>query len=262
MKTSFYFVVWTVIYPILGLFHYEVVEKNAFVVALVAVWGLSWLLNKSMPETLAYERALQVGPVLEEVYTGNVGAFRKRLTRHMWIESLTATYFLFSTVAIMFMAFAVGGSEWFALLVFAFFMLASVSRAAAIIKALVALKKNPTREECREIAEKTLKLNYEEFYEERVNWSLEEMLADPPKHFRAFQWFSLIVAAVAAILGLVYLGFGITIMVKDPSLEGQAFAGMSFLYGGLAIYFGVRGFVTVVEALGRKVKKNEELFSY
>ena len=81
MKTSFYFIVWILIYPLLGLFHNSFINQNAFIVALLAVWGLSWLLNRTMPETLSYERATHTAPLLEYVYTGNIGGFRKHVTR-------------------------------------------------------------------------------------------------------------------------------------------------------------------------------------
>lgn len=39
MKTSFYFVLWILIYPILGLFNNSFIDNNAFIVALAIVWG-------------------------------------------------------------------------------------------------------------------------------------------------------------------------------------------------------------------------------
>lgn len=80
MKTSFYFVLWILIYPILGLFNNSFIYNNAFIVALAIVWGLSWLLNRIMPDTLTYERVLQVAPILEDVYTGNVASLRSVLS--------------------------------------------------------------------------------------------------------------------------------------------------------------------------------------
>ncbi len=79
MKTSFYFVLWILIYPILGLFNNDFIAENSFVVAIAVVWSLSWLLNRMMPDTLTYERVSQIAPVMENVYTGNVEAFIKRL---------------------------------------------------------------------------------------------------------------------------------------------------------------------------------------
>lgn len=81
MKTSFYFVLWILIYPILGLFNNGFIDNNAFIVALAIVWGLSWLLNRMMPDTQTYERASQVAPILEDVYSGIVSSFKKRLVR-------------------------------------------------------------------------------------------------------------------------------------------------------------------------------------
>ena len=93
MKTSFYFVLWILIYPILGLLNNDFVNNNAFVVALAAVWGFSWVLNRSMPKTLTYERVSQIAPILEDVYTGNVESFRKRLSREAMVETITSVIF-------------------------------------------------------------------------------------------------------------------------------------------------------------------------
>ena len=76
MKTSFYFVLWILIYPILGLLNISFINNNTFVVALAAVWGISWLLNQTMSKTHTYERASQIAPILEDVYTCNVESFR------------------------------------------------------------------------------------------------------------------------------------------------------------------------------------------
>ncbi len=52
MKTSFYFVLWILVYPILGLLNNSFINENTFVLALALVWGLSWLLNQAIPKTL------------------------------------------------------------------------------------------------------------------------------------------------------------------------------------------------------------------
>ena len=135
MKTSFYFVLWIMIYPILGLFNNSFIDNNAFVVALVAVWGLSWLLNQVMPKTLTYERVTQVAPILEDVYTGNVASFGKRLTRESIIELVTAIYFTLTTILICVAVFVVGINDWIALIVFGLFTFGAVNRAIPLIKA-------------------------------------------------------------------------------------------------------------------------------
>ena len=143
MKTSFYFVLWILIYPILGLLNNSFIDNNAFIVALAVVWGLSWLLNRIMPNTLTYERALNVAPILEDVYTGNVASFSKRLSKEATIELVTAIYFIVTTIVIAIAIFKAGVNDWIALLIFGFFTFGAISRSARLIKAKINLKNNP-----------------------------------------------------------------------------------------------------------------------
>ena len=128
MKTSFYFVVWIAIYPLLGLLHVSFIEQNALVVALLAVFGLSWLLNRSMPETLAYERVRQAAPVMEEVFTGDIGRFRKRITRQAIAEAFTSIYLLISTLVILLSIVDYGNNDWVGLIIFALITFSAISR--------------------------------------------------------------------------------------------------------------------------------------
>lgn len=144
MKTSFYFVLWILIYPILGLFDNSFINNNAFIVALAVVWGLSWLLNHIIPHTLTYERVSQIAPILEDVYTGNVTSFKKRLSREANIEIITAIYFIVTTIVIALAVFKVGVNDWLALAIFGFFTIGAISRSSSLIKAKSQLRNNPT----------------------------------------------------------------------------------------------------------------------
>ena len=248
MKTSFYFVLWILIYPILGLFHNSFIDNNAFIVALAVVWGLSWLLNRIMPETLTYERASQIAPILEDVYTGNIASFKKRLSREANIEVITAIYFIVTTIVIALAVFNTGVNDWLALAIFGFFTIGAISRSNSLIKAKSQLKNNSTPEQCVEIAEETYKLDYASYYEVRCNVPYEEMLPPKPRLFKAFKMFSTVMAAIASLLGLLYIVLGIIIMVSQSSLEAGAVAGMYFLYGSLAAYFGVKDFISVIRS--------------
>lgn len=246
MKTSFYFVLWILIYPILGLFNNTVINDNAFIVALAVVWGFSWLLNRIMPETLTYERASQIAPILEDVYTGNVTSFKKRLSMEANIEIITAIYFIVTTIVIAIAVFKVGVNDWLALAIFGFFTIGAISRSSSLIKAKSQLRNNPTPEQCMEISDETYKLDYASYYEARRNVSYEEMLPPKPKHFKVFKIFSIVISTIASLLGLLYIVLGIVIMLSQSSLEAGAVAGMYFLYGSLAAYFGVKDFISCI----------------
>lgn len=247
MKTSFYFVLWILIYPILGLLNNSFIDNNAFIVALVVVWGLSWLLNRIMPNTMTYEHALNVAPILEDVYTGNVASFSKRLSKEATIELVTAIYFIVTTIVIAIAIFKAGVNDWIALLIFGFFTFGAISRSAGLIKAKTNLKNNPNLEQCMEIAEETYKLDYASYYEARNGASYNNMMPEKPKHFKIFHVCSTIISAICTLLGAVYIILGVILFFGQP-IEVQTIAGMYFLYGTLATYFGIKDFISGVSS--------------
>lgn len=241
MKASFYFVFWILIYPLLGLFHNAVLDQNSFIVALVLAFGLSWLLNRLMPATLGYERKLQVYPILSDVYEGNVAAFTKRVFKSTMVSIVTAVYFLLVTFAILFLSH----QDIFALIIFGLLTFAYMSRSVSMYKTYLKIKENPTPEECMEIATETYRLNYAAYYEERMSAEGKITIPAPPRHFKIFQLCSLIFAALSAIFGLFFLLLFILSLLGSSSLIGAVFAGTSFLYGSLALYFGISDFISI-----------------
>ena len=244
MKTSFYFVVWIVIYPLLSLFHSDVIEQNAFIVALLAVWGLSWLLNRSMPETLAYERISQAAPIMEEVFTGDIGHFRKRITRQAIVEALTSFYLLIATFVILLSITDYGSDDWLALIIFALLTFSAISRSIKLLKAYSLLKANPTKEECEHIIVDVYQMDYPAYAEQRERCSYEHMFPPRPVHFKAFQIFSMMVSGICVILGLVYIVLGVLVIFGSGFSAAEAIAGMYFLYGSLATYFGIKDLIS------------------
>ena len=256
MKASFYFVLWILIYPILGLLNNSFINENSFVVALALVWGLSWLLNRVMSKTLTYERASQIAPILEDVYTGNVPSFRRRISKESTIETVTAIYFSVTMIVIAIAIFKAGVNDWIALVIFGFFTFGAISRSINLFKAKSQLKANPTPEQCMEIAEKTYQLDYAAYYDAHNNMSFEDMLPPKPHHHQAFRIFSTVIAAIASLLGLLYIALGIIIMFSESSLEAGAVAGMYFLYGSLAAYFGIKDFISIVRPQRKSISNN------
>lgn len=255
MKPSFYFVLWILIYPILGLFDNSFINNNAFVAALAAVWGISWLLNQTMPKTLTYERVSQIAPILEDVYTGNVGTFRKRLSHEAMIETITSIYFMVTVAVILLAILKANVNDWIALIVFGFFTIGSISRSVKLSKAKSELRQNPTAEQCMEIAENTYQLDYASYYEDHESCTYQDMLPPRPAHYRAFQITSIVIAIICSILGLLHLVLGIAIMIKESSAEAFAFSGMYLLYGSLATYFGVKDVINICQSFKKPVNQ-------
>lgn len=248
MKTSFFFVVWIVIYPLLGLLHNSFIDQNAFIVALLAVWGMSWLINRTMPETLAYERASQIAPILEDIFTGNLIHFRKRVTRQTIIEAVTSFYFLITTLVLILSIARYGGSDWLALIIFALFTYSTVARSIRLLRDYSRLKAHTTKEECERIAADTYGLDYEAYAENRERCSYTDILPPRPTHFKAFQILSMVFSGICVCLGLIYIVMGLGVMLSNDSVRAGAIAGMYFLYGSLATYFGIKDLISSVSS--------------
>ena len=254
MKTSFYFFLWIIIYPLLGLIHSPWIYQNSFIVALFAVWGLSWILNKNMPDTLRYERISEMVSILEEVYTGNIRAFMQRLSRMVTVEFITAIYLGVAFVFVLFSMVRGSADDWIALLIFGLFAFGAISRSVKLNHVYQRIKYNPTPDECAKAVEETFRFDYAGYYNSRVNTTAEAMLPPQPRHFKAFQVFSLVIAILCALFGLFYLIMSIVILAENRGAEAISGGIMYFLYGSLAAYFGIKDSITCVTYFKRRGK--------
>ena len=259
MKTSFYFVLWIIIFPFLDLFNNDIIAEHSFLVAIAIVWILTWLLNQLMPKTLTYERASQEAPILENLYTGNVSAFIKRLRAETYVETVTAIYLLVTTAVIAYSAFKVGVNDWFALIVFALFAFGAISRSIRLSKALTAVKSNPTPEQCVETADEVYGLDYATYYEDRQTRSYEQMLPERPRHFKLFMIFSTGISVICSLLGVLFILLAVGMMIGSDSLATDALAATYLLYGSLAAYFGIKDFASIVQSLRTKKTSDKQL---
>ena len=126
------------------------------------------------------------------------------------------------------------------------------------MRAKTALKSNPTPEQCMEIADETYKLDYASYYDAHNGVSYQDMLPAKPRYFTAFKVFSVVIAAIASLLGLLYIILGVLIMLSQTTLEAGAIAGMYFLYGSLAAYFGVKDFVSCLHTKSNTITNSKE----
>ena len=254
MKTSFYFFLWIIIYPLLGLLHNPWVYQNSFIVALFVVWGLSWILNRNMPDTLRYEKVSEMAIILEEVYTGNVNAFMQRLSRMVVVEFMSSIYLGVAFVYVLFSMVRGSADDWIALLIFGFFAFGAIARAVKLNQLYQRIKHNPTPDECASVVKETFRVDYAEYYNSRIHTTAEAMLPPHPRHFKAFQIFSLVIAIICGLFGLFYLIMSIIILAENRSAEAISGGIMYFLYGSLAAYFGIKDSVGCINYFRRNKK--------
>ena len=255
MKTSFYFFLWIIIYPLLGLIHNAWIFQNSFIVALFVVWGLSWILNRNMPDTLQYERISEMVSILEEVYAKNVKAFMNRLSRMVTVDFITAIYLGVAFVFVLFSMVRGSADDWIALLIFGFFAFGAISRAVKLNQVYQKIKNNPTPEECATAVGEIYRVDYSGYYSRRIHTTPAAMLPPRPKHFNGFQIFSMVIAIICALFGVFYLIMSIIMLAENRSAEAISGGIMYFLYGSLAASFGIKDSLSCISYFS-KYRKN------
>lgn len=249
MKTSFYFVLWIVMYPILDLFNSPFVNQNSFILALLAVWGISYFLNRSIPNILSYERRTGSYPLLEKVYTRDVADFMKNLSTKTTVSIISAIYFIVSEVVII-ITFFNNFDNWLSVIIFAFFAFSAMKRSVALVNVKHSLFANPVPQQCAEIAQNFFHLDYSSYHSLRQYRSYSEMFKPRPRGWTAFEVMSMLFALASAFLGAMFLVLGIIILFGGRSFASSPIAGMYFLYGSLAAYFGVTDLIACSRSLG------------
>ena len=94
MKTSFYFVLWICIYPILELTGVSFLQENSFFVALLIVmFAVPHLTKKIFEKDIIYTHNKRVIDYFETIYTNNVAKIKKGLMTNIILNSVVFIYF-------------------------------------------------------------------------------------------------------------------------------------------------------------------------
>lgn len=201
MKPTFYFGLWMLIdlmpVPItIELPDKSLISNIGSFLELAVTFGVLWLLYRIMPKTLTYDGRVKDTSILEDVYTGDVKSFRKRLSREIMDKTILAIFFFALTAADLLMDLIDGYNEWIYPIVFGFFTFRLMNRSIKLLKAKSGLDSNPTSEQCREIANGVYGLDYASYHEARGNRSYQDILPKLPAHYELFQVISLTFAII------------------------------------------------------------------
>lgn len=256
MKTSFYFVLWITVSAILWMYNNSGINQYFFLASFVVVIAVALLINMLISKLLAYENALETHPILEDLYNGNVISFKKRLSQDTKIEIITAIYLFVTTIVALVLCF--NADDWFALVLFGVLFYKSVVKCVKLVKGCFILKSNPTPAQCVEVAETAYDVNYGEYYDERKGADFKSTLPEKPKGYIVFRIFSIVIAVISAMLGLIIIAKGVMDLVYVYSMSDYisfchyylSIAVIYFisgsLYGSLALYFGIRDFASCI----------------
>lgn len=253
MKSSFYFVLWMLVYPILGLFHNSFVYENSFIIALILVWVITYMINKSIPGIISYDKRTSVLPLFESIYTGNIEYFYRKLSSMTVMSIITALYFIITAV-VLFLNFINNFDDIIAVVIFVFLAYGAMKESVERSTTRRMLKSDPNLENCRKIAENRLGMDYEAYSEIRRDKSYEQLFLPRPKGLLAFQIINLIFSIISAILGLIFIGISILSFFQNFGLKFNIMAinGMYFIYGSLATYYGFIDLISIIKNLKSK----------
>lgn len=239
MKTSFYFVLWIIIYPLLDLLNVEFINDHSFIIAIVIVFSLSAIINKILGDTIFYDESITTAPILEDVFTGNVDSFKKRLKHDATLETIFSVYFVLNIFVALYII-TLGTSSVLELIIFGGLAYASISRVISFRKGVNLLNFEPTPERCLEIVEDTYRLNYTSYYNNRINGSYEDALPPQPHGYQFYKIISAIFSIIAICLGAAFSVLGIFFLLS-VEYDGSIILGLIWLlYGSLAIYYGIK----------------------
>lgn len=248
MKTSFYFVIWILIYPLLNVMGISGAGDFSLILAIAAVWGLSALLRKAMPHTLFFSHIMSMAPLLEDVYTDNVAAVRKRLRRDMLLQVFTSVYFLAAIAFMIVQLMRYQDFDAIGIVIFVFLAIGSVTRSNTLYKAYQSLTANPTKEQCIAIVDSVYRYGYAAYAQQRGNMSYAELLAHyRPRTYTVYQIVAVVFAVLCSVLGAITLLWAVVLM------GGSTTSGvMLLLYGSLALYYGITDSISVIAQMRRR----------
>lgn len=245
MKTSFYFVLWIMIYPLLEWMGIGTEGNQSFIIALIAIFGISYLISRLMPATIHYEKVTHAAPYYEDVFTGNVPFFMHRIKREMILEIVTSIYFLAATFCIAWVSFANLSPDWFSLALFGLFTFQAIYRSYKHYQVYSSLRENPTLEQCAEMLQNSFGTDPEEYCQQRMYNTYEEMLPPRPKYYTLFRVVSSVFAVAALLLGLAHIVLAL-VYIFDSSIAATSAAIVFLLYGSLAAYYGIHDLVEII----------------
>lgn len=254
MKTSFYFVLWILVYPLLGLFHSPVIDQNAFLIALLAIFGLSYVLRRPLAPMVMYAVQERAVILSEHVYRDDkqwlVGYFRRRFI----VSLIGMLYFLVAFIAILLPGFH--NIDWIAAAIFGL-LLFSYIRNTRMCSAMFEAVRNAGGEGDIPLSQAVSQLlgpgyEYGAYAEARGYHTFEQLLPERPRHYTAYLVAGIVFAVLSALFGLVTVG--ITLLVAGrglffPGVELLTNVSVSILYASLAFYYGVTDLIDCIRSL-------------
>ena len=244
MKTSFYFVLWIMIYPILELTGVAFLRENSFIVALLIVmFVMPHLTKKIFEKDIIYSRNKRVIDYFETIYTNNVAKIKKGLMTNIILNSVVFIYFVSYVVGILVM----GVPD--ALLQYVVFGVLSLLAGSWIVKNVSQYMKIKDivafdDDNLEYVLTENDRPIYEEYKEKRATVSYQQLLASLGNGGKALKITSIVFAIICTLLGIMYVYLWLPLMFFN--FNGELIIMAMVVYASMAVYYGIHDLIESV----------------
>ena len=240
MKTSFYFVLWILIYFVLLPCRVEFITHNAVIGVSIIVLVIYWLIscNGSSQESLLYERKLQRAKKIEE--NGHISNSYKSIIVRILCIFIIVIY-IFSVTALAWILNRIHTrdndwwiqTDWIGFFIYALFTFRIFFKQIALSEFLIHSENSSKTDESH------------------ITEYRNHVMASRPKLFKLYQALNLLSSLLATIFGIIFVGvscyffFGPAVTYEEKCV---GLACIFYMYGSLAAFFGVKDFISVIHS--------------
>ena len=237
MKTSFYFVMWICIYPILELTRVPFLIENSFIVALLVVMlVIPHITKKIFEKDIVYSQNKRIIDYFEAIYTNNVAKLKKQLMTNIILNSVVFIYFVSYVIGILVLRVPDAFIQYIV------FGLLSLLAGTWIVKNVSQYIKIKDVEEFDEdsleyVLTEDDESVYENYKAQRAEMSYGQILASLGNRGKALKITSIVFAIACAFLGLVFAYIWLPLLLFNSN--GELLIMAMVVYAGMAMYYGI-----------------------
>lgn len=237
MKTSFYFVMWIMIYPILELTGVPFLQENSFFVAMfVVMFGVPYLTRKIFEKDLIYYQQKHTIDHLETIYSNNVAKLKKELMLNIVLNCVVFIYFVSYVVGLLVLQVPD------ALLQYIVFGVLSILAGSWIVKnagKYMRLKDVKCFDEnsIDEVLPVDAQPIYEQYKAQRATASYQQICDTLGKGGKALKITSIVFSIACILLGIGLIYLWLPIFFAD--INGEFIIMAMVVYASMAIYYGI-----------------------
>lgn len=238
MVSSFYFVMWILIYFLIIISGNHFLAEYAFFVAFIGVYLVGMAANSLCREPIERRNRREMITFLEILYTGYLQRLRSRASKRLYMLMASFVYMVIATAGLI-----IGHADWIIIGIFAFFTFTTgreVHRMNAEYQTLrratgMSVPQGPMREAL------------DQYAQQRQVASYLELCPKPSASEKALKVFNIAISAICILIGVFFIYyFGSAMLIYGT--HGNTGAIINFAYGLLALVYGINDLYSSIKS--------------